>query len=98
GKFDENLYKVTEVKCRSFEGLPSLTGVNEFDFAKIDCEGSEYPIFFNSSDEMIRKVKKYVLEIHNSDKYKKEDLLKRFEMLGYRISVKTDILSAERMN
>jgi FkbM family methyltransferase len=98
GKFDENLHKVTEVECRSFESLPSLTGVNEFDFAKIDCEGSEYPIFFNSSDEMIMRVKKYVLEVHNSDKYKKEDLIQRFEKLGYMIDANTDILTVQRLS
>jgi FkbM family methyltransferase len=98
GKFDEKLHKVTEVQCRSFDSIPSITGADEFDFAKIDCEGSEYPIFLNSSDEMIRKVKRCVIEVHNSDKYSKEDLIKRFEKLGFITNSQKDILTAQRVN
>jgi FkbM family methyltransferase len=96
GNFDENLHKVTEVECRKFDSISDITGVREFDFAKVDCEGSEYPIFLNSKDETIRKVWKYILEVHNSEKYTKDQLKKRFEDLGYETILDADILTASR--
>jgi len=67
GKFDEGHYKTTTVNCVSFDDIFSLTGVNEFMFGKIDCEGSEYQIFLNSKDESIHAVKNYIIEVHNDD-------------------------------
>jgi len=95
GEFDESQSKVTEVNCIKFDSLRKLTGAEKFDYAKIDCEGSEYPMLLNSSDEAIKAVKKYIIEVHNSDKYSKEDLAKRFTSLGYKIQKTDNLLIAE---
>ncbi|HMQ79585.1 MAG TPA: FkbM family methyltransferase [Ignavibacteria bacterium] len=95
GEFDESQSRVTEVDCVKFEKLKELTGANGFDYAKIDCEGSEYPMLLNSSDESIKAVRKYIIEVHNSDKYSKEDLMKRFSSLGYNIETTDNLLIAE---
>lgn len=95
GEFDENLAKVTEVNCIKFEDTRELTSVPKFDYAKIDCEGSEYPMLLNSSDDALKSVNKYIIEVHNSDKYKKEDLVNRFTALGYKIQKTENLLIAE---
>lgn len=95
GDFDESLSKVTEVNCVKFDKLRELTGVHKFDYAKIDCEGSEYPMILNSSDEAILAVKKYIIEMHNSEKYSKDDLEKKFIALGYKVHSTENLLFAE---
>ena len=98
GKFDEGLHKVTNVKCVKFDMIPEVTGAGEFEFAKVDCEGSEYPIFLNSSERMIRSVKKYIIEIHDSQKFNKQEILNRFEKTGYKSELKNNILTAVRID
>lgn len=95
GEFDENLAKVTEVKCIRFDNIRKLTSAEKFDYVKIDCEGSEYPMLLNSSDEALKCIRKFIIEVHNSDKYSKEDLVKRFSSLGYRITRTENLLIAE---
>lgn len=95
GEFDESLSKVTEVNCVKFDDLRKLTGSEKFEYAKIDCEGSEYPMLLNSSDEALKAVKKYIIEVHNSDKYSKDDLAKRFSDLGYKFHRTDNLLIAE---
>jgi len=93
--FDEEQTNVTEVKCIKFESLRELTGCENFDFAKIDCEGSEYPIILNSSDEAVKAVKKYIIEVHTSEKYSVNDLVNRFKELGYKTKTTSNLLIAE---
>ncbi len=95
GEFDQSQSKVTEVDCVKFEDLRMLTGTEKFDYAKIDCEGSEYPMLLNSSNESIKAVRKYIIEVHNSDRYSKNDLVARFSSLGYRINTTDNLLIAE---
>jgi len=95
-KFDEGHHKTTTVNCISFNDLFKMTGVNEFMFGKIDCEGSEYRIFLNSKDEFIRLIKNYIIEVHDDNKFSKNDLIKRFESLGYRVLDKGGLIEACR--
>ncbi len=78
-EFDDGHYKKTTVDCISFDDIFAKTGVNEFEFGKIDCEGSEYRIFLNSKDENIKRIKNYIIEVHDDKKYSKTDLIKRFK-------------------
>lgn len=96
GKFDEGLHKKTTVNCMSFDDLAAKTGVNEFEFGKVDCEGSEYAIFLNSKDESIRRVKWYIMEVHNDKNYSMGDLNKRFTALNYEVKENDNLLEAIR--
>lgn len=98
GRFDEGHYKTTIVETISFDYIFELTGTSEFDYAKIDCEGSEYNIFLNSKDSAIKAVKNYVIEVHTDSIYSGNDLIKRFEGLGFKTSYKDNILTAERID
>ena len=97
-KFSEGFYKTTTVKTIPFKGISKLTGIEEFDYAKIDCEGSEYPIILNSPASAIRIVKKYVFEVHSDTNYGGDDLIKRLIELGYKTNFKDNILTAERID
>lgn len=93
-KFDEGHYDKTTVNVVAFDDIFAKTGVNEFLFGKIDCEGSEYQIFLNSKDESIRKIRNYIIEVHEDKKFTKSDLIKRFESLGYIVKDKESLIEA----
>ncbi len=58
--------------------IPSITlteiiesiGVTEIDLLKMDCEGSEYDIFYNTSASLIKTIKQMVIEVHDLDQEK----------------------------
>ena len=43
----------------------------EIDILKVDCEGSEYDIFYNTDPSLIRRAKMILLEVHDLDEDKK---------------------------
>lgn len=56
--------------------------ITQCDFLKIDCEGAEYPIFKNSHDNIIRKIKFIAMEAHLFNALMSDD----FEILKQRLS------------
>jgi len=93
-KFEEGYYKTSKVSCISFAEIFRVTGVDKFDFAKVDCEGSEYPMLLNSPDEVIKKISEYVIEVHIDKNYSYKDMIERFEKLGYKTDYKNYLLRA----
>ena len=93
-KFDIDNCKITQVDCISFSAIFELTKVGSFDLAKIDCEESEYPMLIKTADESILKIRNFVIEVHADKVYNANDLIVRFERLGYKTEYKNDILIA----
>jgi hypothetical protein len=58
--------KSEEVECVDLQKVFELTGVDSFDFVKIDIEGVEREIFANVSDEVLLRIKALSLEWHHS--------------------------------
>ena len=61
-----NLNAVT-VKAISLQQILSENKLEQVDFLKLDCEGSEYPIVYDSPPEIWKKIKTVFLEVHNLD-------------------------------
>lgn len=57
-----------QIQTVSFDEL--MSGIVKCDLLKIDCEGSEYEIFYSASPESLAKVEKIVGEFHNRDEEK----------------------------
>lgn len=56
-----------------------MSPIDKCDLMKIDCEGSEYEIFYSASDASLSKIKKIVGEFHDLDKQTKNgEALVRF--------------------
>lgn len=45
--------------------------LDEVDIMKVDCEGSEYDIFYNTDPALIRRAKMLLLEVHDLDEDRK---------------------------
>jgi FkbM family methyltransferase len=97
-KFDKGYYTSNKVECINLQRLFQITGINRFDLAKIDCEGSEYQILLNSSDDAIKKIKNFIIEVHDDKKYKPQDLIDRFVRLQYRVLFNDALLKASAIN
>jgi FkbM family methyltransferase len=93
-KFDPGNCKITKVNCIAFSEIFKLTNTDKFDLAKIDCEGSEYPMLLSASDESILSIRNFIIEVHPDRSYCAEDLLLKFNRLGYKTNLKGDILTA----
>jgi FkbM family methyltransferase len=73
--------RTVEVTAWTFERLLRELGWETIDFVKVDCEGGEYPLFLQTSPELLRKVKTYYVEYHNGI----EILEKRLCEIGYHL-------------
>jgi len=74
------------VQCRSFNDVMKL--IPKCDLLKIDCEGSEYEIFYSSSPETLRKIRRIVGEFHlrDGDRRNGEALRSYLESNGFDIT------------
>jgi hypothetical protein len=81
----------------SFERLMAEAGWAEIDLVKLDCEGAEFPILLETRAEVLRRVKRWVIEYHAAPQLLEE----RLRSLGYHVErvkdfVMTGILHAFR--
>jgi FkbM family methyltransferase len=62
--------------------------ISHCDFLKVDCEGGEFDIFFNTSNETLAKIANICLEYHNGvTRYSHVDLMDFFTRNGFRVSM-----------
>ncbi len=75
------------VNCIKLEEAMSEFQIQQCDFMKIDCEGSEYNIFYSLPDETFAKIKNIAIETHfiNSDKMNETALAKFLKEKGYEV-------------
>jgi precorrin-6B methylase 2 len=62
--------------------------VPHIDFIKIDIEHGEYPLLFNTPDDIIKRINKWVIEIHDiwGNSHKILHLLEKFSRNGFVIN------------
>jgi FkbM family methyltransferase len=53
------------IECITLKDIFDNNGIQFCDFLKIDCEGAEYDILFNTPTEYFNKIDKIVLEYHD---------------------------------
>ncbi len=79
-----------EVDCVTLKEV--LDRIGKCDFLKMDCEGAEYDILFNTSIECLSKVNKISVECHDTlgyahSDYDAYDLKIYLEQLGFRVEI-----------
>lgn len=67
----------------NLDKILKINNLNKIDLLKMDIEGSEYEVLFNTSDETFSKINKFVLEIHDIEGYKREDLILFLRSKGF---------------
>ena len=63
----KNTQKIT-VPCITLTDIIQKNDLRSIDLLKVDCEGSEYDIFYHTAPELIRRVARMVIEVHDVDK------------------------------
>ena len=66
-KFDPQNEEIVEVKTTNMENIFSSNKIDELDILKMDCEGAEFEILYNTPDSIYKKIKLILLEVHNMD-------------------------------
>ncbi len=64
--------------------------ISKIDFLKMDCEGAEYEILFNCSNETLQKISKISMEYHDVNSERTVARIKSFlEANGFKVAIKT---------
>jgi FkbM family methyltransferase len=76
-------------RCTSLDDLVESMGLSHIDLMKLDCEGAEYDILLNASDDTVAKIKTIYAELHESASipYKTDDLVSRLMLLGFEVQL-----------
>jgi FkbM family methyltransferase len=59
--------------------------IPKIDFLKIDCEGSEYEMFYSAKPWTIDKIQRFMIELHPHDNYTNEGFIKFLEEKGFQV-------------
>jgi FkbM family methyltransferase len=65
--FDERNNSKISVPCVSLTDIIQQNNFTHVDLLKIDCEGSEYDIIYNTDKALVQKIKMMVAEVHDID-------------------------------
>lgn len=73
------------VEIKTLESLLSETGFDRVDLLKVDCEGSEYEVFFGAGDSVLERITSIVCEYHPAPAGYLPRLCRRFEEAGFHV-------------
>lgn len=87
--FSEHNNKSTMVDTISLLQIIKKNNLTKVDLLKLDCEGSEYPILYESPDEIWNYIKVMTIETHELDNKEKNTkaLVKFLESKNYKIEM-----------
>ncbi len=86
----------TQVQSISMADAFARLDIPRCDLMKIDCEGAEYPILFNTPDEVLGRVQRIVMEYHDSiTRYKHRDMQEFLASKGYAVRVVQNYVHAD---
>lgn len=66
--FNENNTQKITVPCITLTTVIESNNLLSIDLLKLDCEGSEYDILYHTDPDLIRRIGKMVIEVHDVDK------------------------------
>jgi len=80
-----------EIRCITLEDIFRDYKIERCNYLKIDCEGSEYDILFNTPDRIFERIDKIALEYHDDfieSEYTYKDLRELLEKKGFAVTLK----------
>jgi len=74
-----------EVECITLEDIFESNGLDRIDMLKMDCEGEEYNLLFNTTNEYLKRIDRMCIEYHDylPTKYNHRDLINYLSELKY---------------
>ncbi len=66
-EFDKNNTQKITVPCITLTDIIQTNDLRSVDLLKLDCEGSEYDIIYHTEPELIRRIGRMVVEVHDVD-------------------------------
>jgi FkbM family methyltransferase len=86
--FNKDNLKKTTVPCVSLSKIVADNKLEKIDLLKMDCEGSEYDIIYNTPKEIVQLATHLAIEVHNVDEERNNftQLATYLEFLGYSIT------------
>jgi FkbM family methyltransferase len=76
------------VSCLSLADVFSRLDLMRIDLLKLDCEGSEYPIFLNAPTEILESIRRVILEYHDGiDGHTHQELVAHLEAHGFNVCI-----------
>lgn len=80
--------KYIEIDCITLKDVFDENKIKKCDILKIDCEGAEFEILYNTPKEYFSKIKEIRLEYHNQkkEKYHIKHLIKYLENNGFNLT------------
>lgn len=69
--FESHNLTAVKVKAISLSVILEANQLSRIDFLKLDCEGSEYPIVYESDQSVWKSINSVFLEVHDLDKEKR---------------------------
>ncbi len=97
--FKNNFQNKEVVSCLSFNDMYSKYNLKLVDLIKMDCEGAEYEILYNTDKDVLYNINEIRMEYHNIDNEfcnieclnsymkKKEFIIKKFEPFNENIGI-----------
>ncbi|MCS7153329.1 MAG: FkbM family methyltransferase [Bacteroidia bacterium] len=73
-----------QVPARTLQSIIEELGWAHIDVAKVDCEGCEYVILESTPDEILQRIKVWVMEFHQ----KADPIARKLQSLGYEVVYK----------
>jgi FkbM family methyltransferase len=77
--------EVIEIECSTLEDIFNKNHISKCDFLKVDCEGAEYEIFYNTPLEILGKIDKISLEHHKVEGHTYHQLATFLEKNGFQV-------------
>ena len=65
--FNDNNTRTVRVPCITLTDILIDNNLQTIDLLKMDCEGSEYDSIYYTDPDLIRRIRKMVVEVHNID-------------------------------
>jgi len=80
--------KMISVQAKNLAQIFKEEKIKKCDFLKMDCEGGEYDIFFNTPDRIFSKLRYICMEYHDRiTPYKGSDLAKFLKKKGFAVTL-----------
>jgi FkbM family methyltransferase len=85
-----------QVDCSSLSDIFERLNVAQLDLLKLDCEGAEYPILFQTEPRALEKIRRIVMEYHDQIRGNNHRDLEQFlTQRGFRVRVVVNPVHSE---